>query len=287
MLELPLVIINVQRAGPSTGMPTKTEQADLLQAMYGRPSESPVIIVAPQSPADCFEMIFEAFRLAVHCMCPVIFLSDGYIANGAEPWLLPDVDAIEPIKVDHPTEPNSADGEFLPYLRDPETLARPWAIPGTPGLEHRVGGLEKEDGTGNVSYDPDNHQHMVLTRAAKVQRAADLIPPLPVRGPDTGDALLLGWGGTYGAITTAGDQLRDQGHSVSTAHLRYLNPFPANLGDVMSRFKTIIIPEINLGQLRRLIRADFLIDAIGINEVRGKAFLVDTLVDKTLEILNR
>jgi 2-oxoglutarate ferredoxin oxidoreductase subunit alpha len=217
----------------------------------------------------------------------VIFLSDGYIANGAEPWLLPDVDAIEPIKVDHPTEPNSADGEFLPYLRDPETLARPWAIPGTPGLEHRVGGLEKEDGTGNVSYDPDNHQHMVLTRAAKVQRAADLIPPLPVRGPDTGDALLLGWGGTYGAITTAGDQLRDQGHSVSTAHLRYLNPFPANLGDVMSRFKTIIIPEINLGQLRRLIRADFLIDAIGINEVRGKAFLVDTLVDKTLEILNR
>ncbi|MEE8459525.1 MAG: 2-oxoglutarate ferredoxin oxidoreductase subunit alpha, partial [Phycisphaerales bacterium] len=261
--------------------------ADLLQAMYGRPSESPVIIVAPQSPADCFGMMIEAFRLAVRFMCPVIFLSDGYIANGAEPWLLPDVDAIEPITVEHPTEANSLNGEFLPYLRDPETLARPWAIPGTPGLEHRVGGLEKEDGTGNVSYDPDNHQHMVLTRAAKVQRAADVIPPLQVRGPDTGDALLLGWGGTYGAITTAGDQLRDQGHSVSTAHLRYLNPFPANLGDVMGRFKTIIIPEINLGQLRRLIRADFLIDAIGINEVRGKAFLVDTLVNKTLEILNR
>jgi len=287
MLELPLVIINVQRAGPSTGMPTKTEQADLLQAMYGRPSESPVIIVAPQSPADCFNMMIEAFRLAVRYMCPVIFLSDGYIANGAEPWLLPDVDAIEPITVEHPTEPNSDNGEFLPYLRDPETLARPWAIPGTPGLEHRVGGLEKEDGTGNVSYDPDNHQHMVLTRAAKVQRAAEVIPHLQVRGPDTGDALLLGWGGTYGAITTAGDQLRDEGHSVSTAHLRYLNPFPANLTDVMSRYKTIIIPEINLGQLLKLIRADFLIDAIGINEVRGKAFLVDTLVEKTLEILNR
>ena len=287
MLELPLVIINVQRAGPSTGMPTKTEQADLLQAMYGRPSESPVIIVAPQSPADCFNMMIEAFRLAVRFMCPVIFLSDGYIANGAEPWLLPDVDAIEPITVEHPTEPNSDDGEFLPYLRDPETLARPWAIPGTPGLEHRVGGLEKEDGTGNVSYDPDNHQHMVRTRAAKVQRAAEVIPHLQVRGPDTGDALLLGWGGTYGSITTAGDQLRDQGHSVSTAHLRYLNPFPANLVDVMSRYKTIIIPEINLGQLLKLIRADFLIDAIGINEVRGKAFLVDTLVEKTLEILNR
>ena len=287
MLELPLVIINVQRAGPSTGMPTKTEQADLLQAMYGRPSESPVIIIAPQSPADCFNMMIEAFRLAVRFMCPVIFLSDGYIANGAEPWLLPDVDAIEPIRVEHPTEANSDNGEFLPYLRDPETLARPWAIPGTPGLEHRVGGLEKEDGTGNVSYDPDNHQHMVLTRAAKVQRAAEVIPHLQVRGPDTGDALLLGWGGTYGAITTAGDQLRDQGHSVSTAHLRYLNPFPANLVDVMSRYKTIIIPEINLGQLLKLIRADFLIDAIGINEVRGKAFLVDTLVEKTLEILNR
>ena len=287
MLELPLVIINVQRAGPSTGMPTKTEQADLLQAMYGRPSESPCVIVAPQSPADCFDTMIEAFRLAVHCMCPVIVLSDGYIANGAEPWLLPDLDAIEPIIVDHPTTPNDDDGGFLPYKRDPQTLARPWAIPGTPGLEHRIGGLEKEDGTGNVSYDPDNHEHMVRTRAAKVQRAVDIIGPLKVRGPETGDALLLGWGGTYGAITTAGDQLRERGHRVSTAHLRNLNPFPANLGEVMSRFKAIIIPELNLGQLRMLIRANFLVDAIGINQVRGKAFLVNTLIDKTMEILNR
>ncbi len=287
MLELPLVIINVQRAGPATGMPTKTEQADLLQAMFGRPGESPCIIIAPRSPSDCFDIAIEAFRLAVRFMCPVLILSDGYVANGAEPWLLPDIDAIEPIRVDHPTEGNAPDGEFLPYKRDPQTLARPWAIPGTPGLEHRLGGLEKEEGTGNVSYDPDNHDHMVRTRVAKVHKAAAIIPPLEVRGPAAGDALLLGWGGTYGAITTAGDQLRDQGLAVSTAHLRYLNPFPSNLGEVMSRFKTVIIPELNLGQLRMLIRANFLVDAIGINEMRGKAFLVETLVKKTMEILNR
>ena len=287
MLELPLVIINVQRAGPATGMPTKTEQADLLQAMFGRPGESPCIIIAPRSPSDCFDIAIEAFRLAVRFMCPVLILSDGYVANGAEPWLLPDIDAIEPIRVDHPTEGNAPDGEFLPYKRDPQTLARPWAIPGTPGLEHRLGGLEKEDGTGNVSYDPDNHDRMVRTRVAKVNKAAAIIPPLDVRGPAAGDALLLGWGGTYGAITTAGDQLRDQGLAVSTAHLRYLNPFPSNLGEVMGRFKTVIIPELNLGQLRMLIRANFLVDAIGINEMRGKAFLVETLVKKTMEILNR
>ena len=287
MLELPLVIINVQRAGPATGMPTKTEQADLLQAMFGRPGESPCIIIAPRSPSDCFDIAIEAFRLAVRFMCPVLILSDGYVANGAEPLLLPDIDAIEPIRVDHPTEGNAPDGEFLPYKRDPQTLARPWAIPGTPGLEHRLGGLEKEDGTGNVSYDPDNHDRMVRTRVAKVHKAAAIIPPLEVRGPASGDALLLGWGGTYGAITTAGDQLRDQGLAVSTAHLRYLNPFPSNLGEVMGRFKTVIIPELNLGQLRMLIRANFLVDAIGINEMRGKAFLVETLVKKTMEILNR
>ncbi len=287
MLELPLVIINVQRAGPATGMPTKTEQADLLQAMFGRPGESPCIIIAPRSPSDCFDMAIEAFRLAVHCMCPVLLLSDGNVANGAEPWLLPDVDAIEPIRVDHPTEGNGPNDEFLPYKRLPETLARPWAIPGTPGLEHRLGGLEKEDGTGNVSYDPDNHDRMVRTRVAKVHKAAALVPSLQVRGPASGDALLLGWGGTYGAITTAGDHLREQGLGVSTAHLRYLNPFPSNLGEVISRFKTVIIPELNLGQLRMLIRANFLVDAIGINEMRGKAFLVDTLVEKTMEILDR
>ncbi len=287
MLELPLVVIDVQRAGPATGMPTKTEQADLLQAMFGRPSESPCVVVAPRSPSDCFDMAIEAFRFAVHCMCPVLFLSDGYLANGAEPWRLPDLDAIPPIVVSHPAESNNPGGTFLPYLRNPQTLARPWAIPGTPGLEHRVGGLEKQDVTGNVSYDPDNHEHMVRTRAAKVQRAAAVIPPLEVRGPASGEALLLGWGGPYGAITTAGDELRKKGRSVSTAHLRYLNPFPANLGEVLGRFKTIIIPELNLGQLLLLIRSRFLVDAIGINEVKGRMFLVDALVEKTLEILKR
>jgi 2-oxoglutarate ferredoxin oxidoreductase subunit alpha len=201
--------------------------------------------------------------------------------------MLPDLEAIRPIEINHPTESNNPDGGFLPYQRDEKTLARPWAIPGTPGLEHRIGGLEKEDVTGNVSYDPDNHEHMVRLRTAKVQRAVELIPDLEVRGPDSGDLLLLGWGGTYGAITTAGDQLREQGHRVSTAHLRYLNPFPENLGDVLSRFKTIVVPEINLGQLLMLIRGQFLVDAIGINEVRGKMFLVETLVNKTLEILER
>jgi 2-oxoglutarate ferredoxin oxidoreductase subunit alpha len=287
MLELPLVVINVQRAGPATGMPTKTEQADLLQAMFGRSSEAPCVVVAPASPSDCFNMAIEAFRLAVRCMCPVLILSDGYIANGAEPWLLPDLDAIAPIEVEHLTEANKPGGGFQPYQRDPRTLARPWVIPGTPGLEHRIGGLEKEDVTGNISYDPDNHEHMVRLRAAKVQRLAEIIPELEVRGPDTGDLLLLGWGGTYGTITTAGDELRKQGHGVSTAHLRYLNPFPKNLGDVLSRFKTIVVPEINLGQLLMLIRARFLVDAIGINEVRGKMFRTDTLIEKTLEILER
>ena len=285
MFELPLVVIDVQRAGPATGMPTKTEQADLLQAMFGRPSESPCVIVAPRSPSDCFDMAVEAFRLAVHCMCPVLFLSDGYLANGAEPWLLPDLDAIQPIEVNHPTETNNPEGPYLPYKRDPETLARPWVVPGTSGLEHRIGGLEKQDVTGNISYDPDNHDHMVRTRAAKVQRAAEIIPPLEVRGPDSGDVLLLGWGGTYGAITTAGDELRRRGRSVSTAHLRYINPFPSNLGEVLSGFNTIIIPELNLGQLRMLIRDRFLIDVIGINEVRGKMFQVDALVKKTLKIM--
>ncbi len=285
MLELPVVVIDVQRAGPATGMPTKTEQADLLQAMFGRPSESPVVVVAPASPADCFAMAIEAFRLAVHCMCPVLYLSDGYIANGAEPWLLPDVDAIPPIEVNHPTQTNNPGGPFLPYKRDPETLARPWAIPGTPGLEHRVGGLEKQDSTGNVSYDPDNHEHMVRTRAAKVQRAASVIPPLAVEGPAEGEALLLGWGGTYGAITTAARALRDRGVAVANAHLRYLNPFPANLGEVLARYRKVIIPEVNLGQLRLLIRSRFLVDAAGINEMRGKMFRVETLVSRTIQIL--
>ncbi len=287
MLELPLIIVDVQRAGPSTGMPTKTEQADLLHAVLGRPSESSVIVLAAQSPADCFDTVIEACRLAVRYMCPAIFLSDGYIANGAEPWAVPDLDSIAPIPVSHPTETNNPGGPVLPYKRDPTTLARPWIIPGTPGLEHRVGGIEKQDVTGNISYDPENHDHMVRTRWIKVQKAADVIAPLEVRGPESGDVLLLGWGGTYGAITTAGDELRKQGHSVASAHLRHLSPFPRNLGAVLHAYRTVIIPEINLGQLRTLIRAQFLIDAIGINQVTGRMFRVQDLVEKTIEIMKK
>jgi 2-oxoglutarate ferredoxin oxidoreductase subunit alpha len=286
MLELPLVVIDVQRAGPATGMPTKTEQADLLQALFGRASESPCIVIAPRSPADCFDMAIEAVRLATRQMCPVILLSDGYIANGAEPWLIPDVDAIPPIEIHHSSEPNGPDGGFLPYKRDPQTLSRPWTIPGIPGLEHRIGSLEKQAETGNVSYDPDNHDAMVRLRAAKVARAADAIPPLGVEGPDSGDVLLLGWGGTYGAITTAAQRLRRMGRSVSSAHLRYLNPMPSNLGEVLARFGRVMIPEINLGQLSMIIRARFLEDAIGINQVKGRAFRVDDLVQSVLAHLD-
>ena len=284
MLELPLIVINVQRAGPSTGLPTKTEQADLLQAMFGRPSECPCIIVAPRSPADCFEMAVEAVRLAVRYMCPVIYLADGYIANGAEPWRIPDLDAIPPITIEHPT---SATKDFLPYARDPETLARRWSIPGVAGLEHRIGSLEKEEGTGNVSYDPENHEKMVRMRAAKVQKAADVIAPLEVRGPSSGEMLLLGWGGTYGSITTAGDRLRSAGHDVATAHLRHLNPFPRNLEEVLRSYRMVVIPELNLGQLLKLVRAQFLIDAVGINQVQGRAFRVDELVTRVESLIKR
>jgi 2-oxoglutarate ferredoxin oxidoreductase subunit alpha len=266
-------------------MPTKTEQADLTQALFGRPAESPLIILAPCSPSDCFHMAIEAFRLAVRCMSPVILLSDGYLANGAEPWLIPDLDAIEPITVRHPDVTNNTDGPFLPYLRDGESLARPWAIPGTAGLEHRLGGLEKQADTGHVSYDPDNHELMTNLRADKVAGAADVIPPLAVAGPDSADVLLLGWGSTYGAIATAAKRLNDKGHAVAVAHMRYLNPFPANTGDVLARFKTVIIPEINRGQLQMLIRSRYLVDAIGINRVRGRAFLVDDLVNQVLKII--
>ena len=284
MLELPLVIIDVQRAGPATGMPTKTEQADLLQALFGRPSESPCLVVAPASPGDCFTMAIEAVRLAIRCMCPVLYLSDGSIANGAEPWLVPDIDAIEAIPVEHPTETNNPGGPYLPYQRDDETLARPWAIPGTPGLEHRIGGLEKEEGTGNVSYEPENHDLMVRIRAEKIQRAQSTIPPLDVHGDDHGEVLLLGWGGTLGAIVTATDRLREAGHSVSCAHLRYLNPLPGNLAEVISNFSTIIVPELNSGHLRMLLRANHLVDAVGINAVRGRSFPVEELVQRVAEI---
>ncbi len=287
MLELPLVIVNVQRAGPATGLPTKTEQADLLQAMYGRHCESPLIIVAPRSPSDCFNMAIEAVRLAVEFMTPVIYLSDGYIANGAEPWKVPNVGDIPDIDVVHPTQEDFAEHEFLPYARNPETLARPWAIPGTPGLEHRVGSLEKDAETGNVSYDADNHDMMVRLRAEKVERAAQSIPLLEVDGDPSGDVLVLGWGGTYGSITTAVHQVRANGHAVSSAHLQYLNPFPSNTEEVLRSFKKIVIPEINLGQLSMLIRSKFLIETIGINIVKGQPFRVDTLVERITEVLEQ
>ena len=274
MLELPLVVCDIQRGGPSTGLPTKTEQADLLQAMFGRNGEAPVPIVAPQSPADCFDAALEAARIAVTYRTPVLLLSDGYLANGSEPWQIPDVTSLPRIEPDFATEPNhtSAKGEpeFWPYLRDKETLARPWALPGTKGLEHRIGGLEKGEGHGNISYDPANHDLMVRTRAAKVAGIARDIPPLEVDDP-SGEAsvLVLGWGSTYGPIGAACRLVRDAGHPVAQAHLRHLNPFPADLGDVLRRYDSVMVPEMNLGQLRMLLRAEYLVDVVGYNQVRG------------------
>ncbi len=276
ILELPLIVINVQRGGPSTGLPTKTEQSDLLQGMFGRNGESPLPILAPQSPADCFEIAIEAWSLATECMCPVIILSDGYIANGSEPWRIPKMSDLPKIEIRHP-EGTDADEPFMPYARD-EYLARPWAIPGTPGLMHRVGGLEKEDGSGNVSYDPDNHQHMTDTRANKVRMIAQRIPPQRVTGPKQGDVLVVSWGGTYGACLTAVRRCQEAGHSVAHTHLRYLNPMPANLGEILRSYKKVVVPELNTGQLRLLLRAEFLVDCQGINKVQGKPFSVTELV---------
>jgi 2-oxoglutarate ferredoxin oxidoreductase subunit alpha len=281
MTELPLVIIDVQRGGPSTGLPTKTEQADLLQAMFGRNSECPVGIVAPSTPANCFTMAMEAVRLATKYMAPVFFLSDGYLGNGSEPWEIQMVEDLPEMKIQFRTDPEG----FFPYLRDERTLARPWAIPGTPGLEHRIGGLEKQNITGNVSYDPENHDFMVRLRAEKIQRMQQDIPDLEVFGAPSGKVLVLGWGSTYGSITTAVEQLREKGHAVSSAHLRYLNPFPRNLGDVLKGFETVIIPELNLGQLALLVRAKFLVDAVSFTKVKGKPFKVTELVDKIKEHL--
>jgi len=279
-LEIPLVICDIQRGGPSTGLPTKTEQSDLLQAMYGRNGEAPVPVLAPRSPGDCFDAILEAVRIALTYRTPVFFLSDGYLANGSEPWKIPDLEELPDLRVPFATQPNGPDGEFLPYLRDPETLARPWAIPGTPGLEHRLGGIEKADKTGNISYDPDNHDFMVRTRQAKVDGIARSIPPLEVDDPD-GDArvLALGWGSTYGPIGAAVRQVRRAGYPVAQAHLRHLNPFPANLGTVLSRYERVVIPEMNLGQLASLIRARFLVDAISYTQVRGLPFRAAELAD--------
>ncbi|MDQ6649293.1 MAG: 2-oxoacid:acceptor oxidoreductase subunit alpha [Actinomycetota bacterium] len=289
-LELPLVICGIQRGGPSTGLPTKTEQADLLQAMYGRNGEAPVPIVAPQSPADCFGAALEAVRIATTYRTPVFLLSDGYLANGSEPWRLPETDELPVFDVQFATEPNhtAPDGsaDFWPYLRDPDTLARPWAVPGTPGLEHRVGGIEKADGSGNISYDPDNHDTMVRLRAAKVAGIARSIPPLEVDDP-SGDArlLVLGWGSTYGPIGAACRRVRTDGKAVAQAHLRHLNPFPANLGEVLARYERVVIPEMNLGQLSTLIRAQFLVDSIGYNRVRGLPFKAEELADVLSNVL--
>jgi 2-oxoglutarate/2-oxoacid ferredoxin oxidoreductase subunit alpha len=281
MTELPVVIANIQRGGPSTGLPTKTEQADLLQAMHGRNGECPVAIVAPATPADCFWMAIEAFRIATKYMTPVFFLSDGYLGNGAEPWRIPRPEELPKFEVHFWNDKV----DFQPYRRDPKTLARPWAIPGTPGLEHRIGGLEKEDGTGNVSYDPQNHEKMVHLRADKIARIADDIPKLEIFGKDSGRLLLVGWGSTYGAITSAVELAQRKGASVSSIHLRHLNPFPVNLGEILERFDKVLVPELNLGQLRLLIRARYLVDAIGLNKVQGKPFKVTEIVKAISEIL--
>jgi 2-oxoglutarate ferredoxin oxidoreductase subunit alpha len=284
MTELPLIIIDVQRGGPSTGLPTKTEQADLLQAMFGRNGECPAAIVAPCSPSDCFTMIMEAARLAIRFMTPVFFLSDGYLANGAEPWPIPRIEDLPRIEVKHQTEPND-NGTFMPYKRDAR-LVRPWAIPGTPGLEHRIGGLEKEDVSGNVCYDPANHQHMVNTRAKKIANIAQEIPDLEVTGAADAELLVIGWGGTYGTITTAVERCQRQGYSVAQAHLRYLNPMPKNTGAVLKRYKKVLVPELNGGQLRFLLRAEFLVDAVGLNKVQGKPFLVSEIEEKIQDMLS-
>jgi 2-oxoglutarate/2-oxoacid ferredoxin oxidoreductase subunit alpha len=290
-LELPLLIVDIQRGGPSTGLPTKTEQADLLQAVFGRNGEAPVPVVAPRSPADCFHAAIEAARLATKYRTPVFLLSDGYLANGSEPWLLPKRDELPDLLVTFATEPNHdgpAGPEFWPYLRDPETLARPWAVPGTPGLEHRIGGLEKADGSGAISYDPTNHDRMVRLRQAKIDGIAADIAPLAVEDP-SGQArvLVLGWGSTYGPIAAGCRRVRRKGMHVAHAHLRHLNPFPANTGDVLRSYDRVLVPEMNLGQLRTLIRAQFLVDAIGYNQVRGLPFKAAELAGVLEDVINQ
>jgi 2-oxoglutarate ferredoxin oxidoreductase subunit alpha len=283
MTELPLLVINVQRGGPSTGLPTKTEQADLLQALYGRNGECPMPVVAARSPADCFDVVQEAWRIAVRFMTPVMVLTDGYLANGTEPWRIPDAKSMPPIEVKHPGPAHNGD-VFHPYERN-ERLARPWALPGTPGLMHRIGGLEKQDVTGNVNYEPDNHQHMINTRARKVALVADDVPEQGVDGPANGKLLVVSWGGTYGACATAVREARAAGGSVAHCHLRYLNPFPRNLGELLGRYEKVLVPELNRGQLRMLLRAEYLVDAIGLNKIKGKPFTVAEVVEKIQGLL--
>ncbi len=285
MLEIPLVIINIQRGGPSTGLPTKTEQSDLLQAYYGRNGECPMPIIASSTPSDCFDAAYEAVRIAVQHMTPVILLSDGYIANGAEPWKFPVAADLAPIQVSFKTTLDEGETKFMPYKRD-EKLVRPWAVPGTAGFEHRIGGIEKQDVTGNVSYDPENHQHMVNTRQAKVDKIADYIPLQQLdSGPETGKVLVLGWGSTYGAIKTAVTELQTAGHAVSHAHIKYMRPFPKNLGSIIAGFDKVLIPELNNGQLIKIIRDQYLVDAKGYNKVMGIPITKTEIIDTVLNML--
>ena len=280
ILELPLVIVDVQRGGPSTGLPTKTEQADLLQALHGRNGEAPLCVIAACTPADCFTAVYEASRIAIKFMTPVICLSDGYLGNGAEPWLIPDVHDLAEIPVKFVKDPTN----FQPYARDEKTLSRPWAIPGTPGLEHRIGGLEKQHITGNISYDPDNHDFMIKMRAEKIERIANDIPLQTIEGDPEGDVLVVGWGSTYGAIKSAVVSARSKGKSVSQVHIRYLSPFPKNLGEILYKFKKILVPEINNGQLSKILRAKYLVPAIGLNQIKGlplRAEDIETAIDST------
>jgi 2-oxoglutarate/2-oxoacid ferredoxin oxidoreductase subunit alpha len=290
---LPLVICDIQRAGPSTGMPTKTEQADLLMAMFGRNGESPVAVVAPATPADCFDTALEAVRIAVKYRTPVVILSDGYLANGSEPWRVPAVDTLPRLRDEfkfasgNVVVDGAAGPAFQPFRRDPKTLARPWAVPGTPGLEHRIGGIEKADVSGNISYDPDNHDTMVRLRQAKIDGIATDIPPVVVDDPDgTARVLVLGWGSTYGSIGAAVRRIRVAGGSVAQAHLRHLSPFPANLGEVLRSYDKVLVPEMNLGQLALLLRGRFLVDVVSYNRVRGMPFRAAELADVIQDVIS-
>jgi 2-oxoglutarate ferredoxin oxidoreductase subunit alpha len=285
MLEIPLVIVNIQRGGPSTGLPTKTEQSDLLQAYYGRNGECPMPVIASSTPSDCFEVAYEAVRIAIQHMTPVILLSDGYIANGAEPWKFPQSADLKPIPVQFKQGLDADEPKFMPYKRD-EKLTRPWAVPGTAGLEHRIGGLEKQDVTGNVNYEPENHQHMVNVRQAKVDKVADYIPLQKIdSGPEKGKVLVLGWGSTFGAIKSASLELQAEGHAVSHAHLRYLRPFPKNLGEILKNFDKVLVPEINNGQLVKIIRDEFMVNAIPYNKVMGIPITRSELVSQIRKML--
>lgn len=288
MLEMPLLVVDVQRGGPSTGLPTKTEQADLLMAMHGRHGEAPLPIVAAKSPADCFDAVYEAIRISIEHMVPVIFLSDGYIANGSEPWKFPTEDELTPVNFKFTTENNNPGGKFLPYKRD-ERGVRPWVKPGTKGLMHRIGGLEKQEDTGNVSYDSKNHERMVALRAEKVAKIADYIPDLALdSGPEKGKVLVLGWGSTYGAIKTALIELHAQGYTdIAHLHLRHMNPFPKNFESILKNYEQVLVPEMNSGQLRQLVRANYLIPAVGLNKIQGLPFTTDEIKNKVVELYNR